>query len=470
MNRRGFLTGSAVILMTACGAATSVPSQSTPPMATAMPTATVQPTLRAEPTLTARPTSPPEPTATTAASTVAGDLLYVRDDYGTRGPGQIAVIDTASGRSLRQLPLGLANADWSALFSTDWSAVNTVIRRVLPSSGETRATLTVGDRYNLAGLSPRGRRLALQRQPTADEERKFTTADRWQSDFLIVEATLTGTPKRVSLNGNFEFDTIGDSDSALFVVENLPPNDPTHYQVRLYDLSTGTLQPGAIADKTSSEVMSGYRHSSVFAPDGTWLYSLYVNLTKGPFIHALNLEQRFAVCIDLPEEGKQDFEKQLLWSMAMTPSGQTLYAANSAVGQVAAVDLGHYVLRTGTMPVASTGSPGLVARLANRLVPAAEAKRLLVGGAALSPDGQTLFAIGDKGLVAIRTNDLGSRGHYLQDWPLDSIALNADGTRLYAVSGERGAVLALDPQTGKILATVHGADHPAGLLRIETTA
>jgi YVTN family beta-propeller protein len=89
-----------------------------------------------------------------------------------------------------------------------------------------------------------------------------------------------------------------------------------------------------------------------------------------------------------------------------------------------------------------------------------------MGGSALSPDGRTLFVIGDKGLFAIDADDFTLRGHYLPDWTLDSVGINPDGSRLFVVSAERKTVLALDSATGQMLATIHGAEHPWGVLRV----
>lgn len=394
------------------------------------------------------------------------DVLYVRDNYGVVGPGQIAVVDAVRGQRVRSLPLGIWPRDWSALYATEWSGGKTLLKSVDPGTGETIHQTTVDGTFDAAGLSPNGRWLALQREVSRDEATAFTKSGPWQSHFQIVDRTL-GSAKLIGLDGNFWFDAVSDDGKALYLIENVSLDPPTRYQVRVYDVPRNQLQPGPIADKTGSRVMQGFRQSSVFSPDGTWLYSLYLNQVKGPFIHALNLAQRYAVCLDLPSEGKDDFERRLLWSTAMSPNGAALYAANGSLGLAAALDLTQLrVIRTGNFPVAAAAAPSIVARLSNWLAPAAEAKRLLVGGAALSPDGQTLYAIADKGLLAIDTASLSPRGHLLKDWLLDSIALDPTGARLYAVDAQLATILALDPSTGETLATIHGADHPAGILRV----
>jgi YVTN family beta-propeller protein len=409
---------------------------------------------------------PAEPTVT-AVSQPLRDVLFIRDDYNVRGPGQIAVVDAAAGRLVRSLPLGLPTPDWSAVYSTSQSGGKTTIQATNPATGQRIRETTVEGPVDLAGMSPNGRWLGLQALVSEAERKTFDRDGHWKSQFLILAGDLKAPPDKITLDGNFWLDALADDGAALYLIENLPPVDPTHYQVRLYDLGKKVLQPGAIADKSGSEVMSGTRWSSLPSPDGTWLYSLYLNQASGPFIHALNLADRFAFCIDLPATGKGDFEKQLLWSMAMTPDGRTIHAANGALGLIAEVNLGQLrVARTATLPVGTHAQQGLLDGLARELFPTAEAKRLLQGGAALSPDGGDLFVIAEKGLLAIETAGLTLRRSFLPDWTLDSVAVSPDGSRVYVVSAERGLVLALDPASGETLATIRGADHPWGVLRV----
>jgi YVTN family beta-propeller protein len=153
--------------------------------------------------------------------------------------------------------------------------------------------------------------------------------------------------------------------------------------------------------------------------------------------------------------------------VGMTREGRTGHAANGALGLIAEVNLGQLrVARTATLPVGTHAQQGLLDGLARELFPTAEAKRLLQGGAALSPDGQSLFVIAEKGLLAIETAGLTLRRSFLPDWTLDSVVVSPGGSRVYVVSAERGLVMALDPSTGETLATIRGADHPWGVLRV----
>lgn len=269
----------------------------------------------------------------------------------------------------------------------------------------------------------------------------------------------------MDLDGTFSFDALSNDGTSLYLIETLPHDSTTTpglgYKVRVYDLATGVLQPGVVVDKTAiAQTMSGIQQSSVMSPDGQWVYSLYLNQAKGPFIHALNLNGRYAFCIFLPTTGKDDVEKQMLWSLAQTPDGRRLYAVNGALGTVADVDTAQpAVRRTVTLPMTAASRPGIMARAENWLIPSASAKRFLTGGTALTPDGQTLFVIAERGVLAVSTSDLTVRGRFLPEMSLDSVTVSPNGAHLYAVSSENGKMLWLDPTSGAMVNSFTIASH-----------
>ena len=87
--------------------------------------------------------------------------------------------------------------------------------------------------------------------------------------------------------------------------------------------------------------------------------------------------------------------------------------------------------------------------------------------AALAPDGKTLYALGQRGLLAIDMQTLTLRGRFLPDWTLDGIAISPDSARLYAVSAAQGKIVRLDPTVGTIAAEVPAVGQPSGLVRVE---
>src|SRR5438046_10364215 len=66
---------------------------------------------------------------------------------------------------------------------------------------------------------------------------------------------------------------------------------------------------------------------------------MYVRDHAGPFIHALSLEGPIAFCLDLPGSGYAEDGSAMQWSLALSPGGSTVYAANLASGEVATVGI-----------------------------------------------------------------------------------------------------------------------------------
>jgi hypothetical protein len=456
----------AALLLSNCGAPDRPAQQASAPAAAA-PTAAPQ-------------VAPTQPQRTAASP----DELFVRAEDDSEA-GVLAML----GRdSARELPLGAVAPDWSALYTVAASTTNgapkTMVRALDPRTGALLRETTIDGAYALpvvsldempGGLSPNGDWLVLRKAPGQ-------AVGDMQSQFAVLDTAFAQRPRRVDLDidGPYEFDGISNDGAALYLIQYLSSrslSQAASYLVRYYNLATGALDPQPVVAKGEDQVMAGTHHTSVAAPGGLWRYSLYMNNSYGPFIHALNLPGRFAICVDLPKAGKEDQEKQMFWSMAISRDGKTLYAANGALGLVTELDISQdgvpQIRRTANLPPASVASAGPLGTLAALFAaPVAEAKpehgQGAIGAAALSADGKTLFALGERGLLAIDTHDLSLRERYLPDMPLSSLALSADGERLYAVSLEESTIVQLDSATGKLMGTIAGARRPWGVLRVET--
>jgi len=389
-----------------------------------------------------------------APNSAANFRLFIQD--GARDhPQNLTVINAASGTQERTVPLGAAAPDWSKLYTIDRQAGKSILRALDLRSGAVIHETALEGSYELppvtisgmpGGLSPDGRWLAVVERNTSVQK----------SRFLVFDTSFSRPPKRVELDGTFQFDAISNDGGRLYLIEYLSAQ-PGWYRVRLYDLAVGRLAPQVIFDKTTrgAGAMSGTRVYGVPSPDGQWLFSLYINGPQGPFVHALSLGQNFAWCINLSATGKEDRNKQLLWSLAMRQDGSALYAANAALGVVTQIDMGNppRIRRTATLDAAQAGF--------------GSDRRYMAGKAALSPDGTTLFAPAGMGVLAIDTSTLRIRGHYLQDRTIDGLALSPDGAWLYAVSPDEGQLVQLNAATGAIAAEVGGAGATSSLLGID---
>jgi hypothetical protein len=423
----------AALTLSGCGA----PDRSTPPSAAA-----------------------PTPLPAAVAAQPLGDRLYIRDGF-TGDAERLTIVDSASGARERDLPPGVMSPDWSTLYVAEQSAGKTSVRALDVETSRALREIVLDGAYSLplitpdsvmGGLSPDGRWLAL----TARAGSKKT-------QFVVLDTDFKQKPRQVNLDGYFLFDGLNNSGTSLFLTESLGDDPTAKYQVRRYDLASGVLDPHVIVDKLEgSTIMSGVRQTAVASKNGDWLYSLYLNPSYGPFIHALPINDEdnggLAFCIDLPKNGKEDMAKQARWSQIMSADKRTLYAVNGALGLVVEYGVGEGVpqmVRIGTLfgPAASAGGR-----------PAAQPVGAI---SALAPDGKTLFAPGEQGLLVIDMKDLKLRGRYLPDWTIDGVALSPDGARLYAASAARGKIVRLTPSAGTIAAEVPAAGRPSGVVRVE---
>jgi hypothetical protein len=302
------------------------------------------------------------------------------------------------------------------------------------------------------GLSQNGRYLVLQ-----------VPGVRTSSSLLLIDTQSFKVEKRIDLNGRFEFDAVNNTGQSVYLIQYPNPAD-NYYHVRVYEVLAGRLGDYTVVDKGGpGEIMTGVRLSGVFSPDGQWLYSLYARADKGAFVHALNLSSPFAFCLDLPGPGSSANSSAFQWSLAMTPDGKHLYAANGPLGLVTQIDnldgWNPSIVRTGKFP--SIGST------ASLFVKEVAASGVGAHGTVVSNDGKTLVTAGKNGLIWIDTSTLNVRRNVLTNWSVWSLAASPDGAMLYAVN-DAGAIAELWMTSGKVVATFDPAEgFPMGLLRVE---
>lgn len=377
--------------------------------------------------------------------TGSGDKLY--EAIVSHGAQAIFVIDSKTHATERRLPLGTPSRDWKHLYSM----VGDSLVDTDPLTGNTQNALPLGARFQLplatntglpGGVSAAGYWLVVQAQ------------DATTTRMLVIDTSRFKVTDRIELPGRFDFDAISDDGQRLYLIQYLNGRE---YYVRLYNLAANSLDANIVVDKSDgNQAMAGLRLSGLAAPDGSMLFSMYVRESESPFIHALNLSGPFAFCLDLPGRGYTQSKSDMQWSLAMKGDGSRLYAINGATGVVAELDTSNQfspqLLRTAQV---DTGAAGGIASRA----------------AVLTADGKVLVSAGRSGLVWIDTSSLRVRMLSLAEWRVESLALNADGTTLYAVnqdgqvaqistqiSGQFGAVAArFDPGSGSPIALMRVA-------------
>jgi hypothetical protein len=198
---------------------------------------------------------------------------------------------------------GVLSADGSLRYVAVAANGDTVVEAVQTKDGSLRATTPLVGAYGIpaitydipGGLSADGRTLVVA-NPTLD-----TT-----SRFVVLNSRTLRMRTAFVLDGSFAFDALSPDGSRLYLIRHTraADGDYAHYVVRAYDLRTGTLLPGRIADRTQkSWVMNGYPLARVTSADGRWVYTLYQNGGDGyPFVHALDTVRGVAHCVGLPLE------------------------------------------------------------------------------------------------------------------------------------------------------------------------
>ena len=372
----------------------------------------------------------------------------------------------AKGDLVRSLGRAVASPDGSVYYALEGSAPTT-LRWTDAKTGRAITQLTLAGAYAFAneagpapaGFSPNGRWLVLVGESGA------------KSSFAIVDTSLVRLAAFAEVPGPFTYDAISDDGSSLYLIERITPeaarqlpgvNATYGYRVRVYDVPAGKMSETLVVDvKLAAQtdgnnaetrldgIMSGIYQSSVPSRDGRWNFSFYYNPTRGPFIHVLHLDSRSAFCIlDLPLVSG-GFEKRLGWSLALTPSGKTLYAVNGPLGLVSVID-------ATTLKVGRTVTvPGLP-------VPATTIQS--ASSSTLSRDARKLYFTADRGVALVDTSDFSLRGLFLGDRPVTSVSLSEDGRRLYALSAD-GTVWMLDATTGKQLGQI-STQGAVALLRV----
>ena len=222
-----------------------------------------------------------------------------------------------------ELPGGIHAADGRTYYAVEAGK----LLRFNTQSGRVTRTYPLRGDWKLSGVSSSGDWVALQQPGTR---------------ILVIDARRGRTVRELTLRGNFRVETVSTAGDFLFLEQSFVDGS---YAVRGYDLAAGQLLRGSLGRKGEVIQMQGLAGQVVASPDGRWLLTLYVNTqTNTAFVHALNLIERIAICINMPPCTDCAPEALKRWSLALASDGQTLFAANPALGRVATINLPTYQL------------------------------------------------------------------------------------------------------------------------------
>jgi hypothetical protein len=355
----------------------------------------------------------PLPCSGRTASPEGVKLLFVQPS----GPdGPLVVYDTASRAPAFSLPSGRASADGLGYYTAVARARTTRLVHYYAPTGKRIDTWSVPGRWKLQGVSPSGRWLALVRK-----NGRLTFV--W-----IFDAGRGKLAHQLRLPGTFEVETISRDGKRLFLIEHLAGR---RYNVRQYDLSRERLVVHPLR-AAGVKIMAGYAWSGVGSPDGKWLLTLYLSTARNTaFVHSLDLRRSRPACIELPS-GSGRFELLKRYSLTLAPNGETLYAANPALGVVTELDLyASRVKRTTRFARSVAGSADRVAALST-----------------ISRNGRTLYYSSGRDLWAYDSAYSRVRGPYRTHGRVIGVGYGADDRHIYAVRRD-GQMLAFNAATGR---------------------
>lgn len=362
---------------------------------------------------------------------------------------QLAVISLGTGQKVRQLPVGTPSPDWTRLYAVVDRGQASSLHVVDPRTNTVQREVQLDGRYELppatysgrpGGLSENGEWLVLQ-------HRNSSAAS---AHYLVFHTKFDQPAVPVELNGDFAFDAITNDGHSLYLVEYMSA-DRTLYRVRWYHLASQSLDERVIVDKTSGALsMSGIRLASVSSNSTGFVFSLYVNGRHGPFIHALDTQNGFALCLTLPKV-KSTPEQERMWAEAMSPDGRWLYAVNGSLGLVVRVDI--------------SGAPRIMGT--SHFIPAFADHRPATTQAMITPDGQTLFTASDKGVISFDLGEMKQKGVLLPDVTIESLALSPDGGWLFAVDASQSRLVEVSAGSGTLAGQIQGVGPGSNIFRVE---
>jgi DNA-binding beta-propeller fold protein YncE len=307
-----------------------------------------------------------------------------------------------------------------------------------------------------ATLSPDGHWLALRAQKPAGG----------QSQFAIVDTNAGKLVKTFSLKGAFELDALSPAGTMVYLIERTH-DIAQHYYIRAYDTTVQLLLSGYVADKSELDDprMTGYALAREIDPGGKRVYTLYADPENNhAFIHVLPLLDAgsdingpiLARCLDLQARGDKGALVRY-YTLALSADGETLYAANAALGIAASVSLGHADEVVG---LDFTQNSGWDAGKLNQAT--LDATKALRPGAALSPDQKTLYVASPRGVWALDARNLKIQRQYQSGAALGGIMASADGKTLYAVEPAAQGIALIDLGSGQVQMLLRApAAHPS---------
>ncbi len=302
-------------------------------------------TASAVPTAVSPSTAPTTPTTPTPP--IERDpLLFLS------GRADVVVLDTEDGEQTMRAVGGMASPDRTAV-------AQVVGRRIVvidPATGDPQWEHSIPAERRVRVVAPGARQVALV------DGRILTPSDaRSTTQLTIVDEHGS---RELTLDGNFDPEAFTLDGTDLVAVEYLPATNPDHYEVRLVDLTTGSVrpvpdQPEHFPNNKPRDRMRGYARTQVSSADGRFLYTYYSSDVPVAddhdemyaFVHVLDLHHEEAYCIDLHAPFGTGADGWSEPALTLTTDGSRLLVTDRITGALASINPATLeVTATATLP------------------------------------------------------------------------------------------------------------------------
>ncbi len=407
------------------------------------------------------PTSSPAADRPTASTPVrANDVVTVRVG-GTSNT--LVALSVATGAVVREVPDGALLPDGRTVINAAESLRQTKLTAIDRLTGAELRSSTLTDRWILGRASGNGRWVALVSSAYTNGYTSMNGMWIMRDAFAVVDTAFATAPRIVQLEGSFFLDSISDDGRSLYLIANTPGDErvPVSSALRVYDLASAT-----VADLRGDSLPQMNTFQTAPLRIGATEYRLVVFGQDAPYLVRIELDTRTARVVRLPAPPRVSPSLPgLLWSIVATGDGRTLYAANATAGVVHEIDVPSLTVRR-TGAVSAAAPDGILAALARRLLPIAEAKVIVGRGALLSPDERTLYLIGQDRISAVDTRSLAglpfeARGSF------SYLASSSDGRSIYALNAGGRWMSVFDAETGAYVTQVDVGAFPRDIVAVE---
>jgi hypothetical protein len=281
-----------------------------------------------------------------------------------------------------------------------------------------------------------------------------------KTSLAVVDTAFKGDPRTIELEGRYMPESISNDGRSLYLLESPVSPAPVPPRLRVFDLGTRTF-----ADLGGDPLpdAGAFRAARIAIGDS----KLEIWAGRQPTLVRIDLGARVAHVTPLPADQRDEGEQALMWSALLSGDRRTAYLVNAAIGVIDEVDTTSLaVLRTARLnPSTSELSP--VQAVLDALHPVALAKRGVgVNGAVFSPEGASIYAIGESGIWSIDARSLKGR-QLTKDGTYVSLGMSPDGVRIYALGFDDGIVRVIATRDGSLLGIMPKIAWPSEIVSVD---